>query len=245
MCLYCYLVCNYNKCAYLRLFVNREQMLDKIIKVNEKSEKELTFEIGSNSDLILENTITGNLEWTIKNFIGKTNRGNLTFPTKFDMVDPILNLNHDGRIIVRMSVNPQEIIRKVEIGTSPLKNRVEAINKLKEAGYKIGILIAPIVLIDNYKEEYKKLIEYLDENLSDKVKEEAFFEIIFMTYSFVHNAINTEAFPNNPNLYDKEKMTGRGKGKYTYKKEVREEAESYIRDLMKKHFPNSEIKYIV
>lgn len=24
MCLYCYLVCNYNKCSYLRLFVNRE-----------------------------------------------------------------------------------------------------------------------------------------------------------------------------------------------------------------------------
>ena len=220
-------------------------MLDKIIKVNNKSEKELTFEIGSNSDLILENTITGNLEWTIKNFIDKTETGNLTFPTKFDMVDPILNLNHDGRIIVRVSVNPQEIIRKVEIGTSPLKNRVNAINKLKEAGYKIGILIAPIVLVENYKEEYKKLIEYLDENLSDKVKEEAFFEIIFMTYSYVHNAINTEAFPNNPNLYDKEKMTGRGKGKYTYKKEVREEAEIYLRSLMKKHFPNSEIKYIV
>ena len=30
MCMYCYLVCNYNKCAYLRLFVNREQMLEKI-----------------------------------------------------------------------------------------------------------------------------------------------------------------------------------------------------------------------
>ena len=64
-CMYCYLVCNYNKCAYLRLFVNREQMLEKIIKVANKSEKELTFEIGSNSDLILENTITGNLPWTI------------------------------------------------------------------------------------------------------------------------------------------------------------------------------------
>ena len=245
MCLYCYLVCNYNKCAYLRLFVNREQMLDKIIKVNNKSEKELTFEIGSNSDLILENTITGNLEWTITNFIEKTQRGNLTFPTKFDMVDSILNLNHDGRIIVRMSVNPQEIIRKVEIGTSPLRNRVNAINKLKEAGYKVGILIAPIVLVENYKEEYKKLVEYLAENLSEKVKQEAFFEIIFMTYSYVHNAINTEAFPNNPNLYDKEKMTGRGKGKYSYKKEVREEAEKYLRALMEKHFPDNEIKYIV
>ncbi len=220
-------------------------MLDKIINVNNKSQKELTFEIGSNSDLILENTITGNLEWTIKNFISKTERGNLTFPTKFDMVDSILNLNHDGRIIVRMSVNPQEIIRKIEIGTSPLKNRVEAINKLKEAGYKVGILIAPIILVENYKEEYKKLIEYLAENLSQKVKQETFFEIIFMTYSYVHNAINTEAFPNNPNLYDKEKMTGRGRGKYAYKKEVKEEAESYLRELMQKYFPNNEIKYIV
>ena len=63
-CLYCYLVCNYNKCAYLRLFVNREEMLNKIIKTSEKSDKELTFEIGSNSDLILENTITKNLVWT-------------------------------------------------------------------------------------------------------------------------------------------------------------------------------------
>ena len=44
-CMYCYLVCNYNKCSYLRLFVNREQMLDKIIKVANESEKELTFEI--------------------------------------------------------------------------------------------------------------------------------------------------------------------------------------------------------
>ena len=56
MCLYCYLVCNFNKCSYLRLFVNREQMLDKIIKRANKAEEELTFEIGSNSDLILENT---------------------------------------------------------------------------------------------------------------------------------------------------------------------------------------------
>ena len=66
-----------------------------------------------------------------------------------------------------------------------------------------------------------------------------------MTYSYVHNAINTEAFPNKPILYDKEKMTGRGKGKYTYKKEIREEAEIYLRELMKKYFPNNEIKYIV
>lgn len=244
MCLYCYLVCNYNKCAYLRLFVNREQMLSKIKKVADESDKNLTFEIGSNSDLILENTITNNLVWTIENF--KNNpKGLITFPTKFDMVEPILPLEHKGKVIVRMSVNPKEIIKTIEIGTSPLENRVKAINKLKDAGYKLGILIAPVILVENWKEQYTELVKYLAENLSEQVKKDVFFEIIFMTYSYVHRMINQEAFPTKINLYNQELMTVRGKGKYTYTKETRQEAEIFLRDLMKKYFPHNEIKYIV
>ena len=125
MCLYCYLVCNYNKCAYLRIFVNREEMLEKIIKTTNESEEELVFEIGSNSDLILENSITGNLKWTIENF-KNAKKGYLTFPTKFDMVDDILDIDGKDKIIIRMSVNPKEIIQKVEMGTSQLDKRVEA-----------------------------------------------------------------------------------------------------------------------
>ena len=244
MCMYCYLVCNYNKCSYLRLFVNREEMLDKIIKTSNKGDGELTFEIGSNSDLILENTITGNLEWTIPKF-AESHKGYLTFPTKFDMVDTILNLNHNGRVIIRMSVNPQHIIQRVEFGTSNLENRVKAINKLKEAGYKIGILIAPIILVDNWKELYEDLIIYLKENLDEEVKKDAFFELIFMTYSYVHKMINAEAFPNAIKIFDEEKMTGRGKGKYMYKEQIRKEGEEFFREKMQEHFPNSKIEYIV
>lgn len=244
MCMYCYLVCNYNKCAYLRLFVNREHMLDKLKRTANKSEKDLVFEIGSNSDLILENTITQNLEWTIENF--KDNpKGKLTFPTKFDMVDSILDLNHNGKIIVRMSLNPEEIINKVEFGTSRLAGRIEAINKLVEADYEVGILIAPIILVDNWKELYENLLKQMTEKLSQKAKRKVFFELIFMTYSYVHNAINHEAFPNAIELYHKEQMTGRGRGKYVYKKEIKEEARKYLEELMKKYFPNNEIKYIV
>ena len=155
MCLYCYLVCNFNKCSYLRLFVNREEMLNKIIKVANNTDDNLVFEIGSNSDLILENTITNNLVWTIENF-AKSPKGMLTFPTKFGMVDPILNLNHNGKIIARMSVNPSDIIKNIEIGTSPLKIRVEAINKLKQADYKVGILIAPVIFLENWKNLYEE-----------------------------------------------------------------------------------------
>lgn len=220
-------------------------MLEKIIKTSNKSEKELVFEIGSNSDLILENMITGNLVWTIENFVKKSEKGLLTFPTKFDMVDPILDLDHQGKIIVRMSVNPQEIISKIEIGTSPLKNRVEAINKLKKAGYKVGILIAPVILIEDWKEKYEGLVKYLCENLTEEAKKDIIFEIIFMTYSYIHKMINQEAFPDSINLYNKDLMTARGRGKYMYKKEVKEDGAEFFKEVLKRYFPNNEIKYIV
>ena len=243
MCLYCYLVCNYNKCSYLRLFVNREEMLDKIIKTANKSEKDLTFEIGSNSDLVLENTITGNLEWTIEEF-GKNNKGFITFPTKFAFVDPLLKLNHNNRTIIRMSVNPQEIISKVEFGTSKLNDRIEATNKLKKSGYKLGMLIAPVIMVDDWKDLYKNLIEELEQKLSDEVKKDVFFEIIFMTYSYVHRMINSEAFPKLINLYNPDIMTCREKGKYCYRPDVRREAEKEMLKLMHKYFLNNEIKYV-
>lgn len=96
-------------------------------------------------------------------------------PTKFEMVDSILPLKHNGKFTIRMSMN----------------------------------------LVENWKELYTELIQRLNSELSERVKKEAFFEIIFMTYSYVHTKINEEAFPTAINLYNRQIMTGRGKGKYS------------------------------
>lgn len=242
VCLYCYLVCNYNKCSYLRLFVNREQMLDRLLKKSFVAEPQ-TFEIGSNSDLVLENIITDNLNYTIERF-AREGRGHLTFPTKFDIVKPLLNLDHKGKTIFRMSFNPQEVIRRIELGTSQLSARIHALNDVAEAGYPVGLLIAPVILIPDWKRLYTELIEQLADELSEKVKREGFIEIILMTYSFVHNAINTDAFPNAVQLLNKEIMTGRGRGKYSYRNEVRAEAETFLREELSQHLKTLPIWYI-
>ncbi|NLA86189.1 MAG: spore photoproduct lyase [Clostridiales bacterium] len=244
MCLYCYLVCNYNKCAYLRVFVNREEMMTKLIKTSFKYDKPLTFEIGSNSDLVLENTITGNLPWTIEEF-ARSAKGSITFPTKFDMVAPLAALDHKGRTIFRMSVNPEQIIRRVEYGTSQLSNRIRALNLMNAAGYQTGLLIAPVILTDNWKNLYGELIDILADELSEGVRKTSFIEIIFMTYSYVQQAINTEAFPNAPVLFDREKQTGRGRGKYCYREPLRAEGEAFFRERLGKALPDMEILYIV
>lgn len=189
----------------------------------------LTFEVGSNSDLILENTITNNLEWLIPEF-AKNGAGSITFPTKFDMVDPLLTLDHRQKTVFRMSVNPDWIIGHVELGTSSLNQRIEAVNKMCDAGYPCGILIAPVILCDDWIGKYGQLIDVLSTGLSEKVKRQLFIEIIFMTYSYVHRAINSEAFPNAASLYDGELMTGKGRGKYSYKKDARLPAEAFLRE---------------
>lgn len=243
MCLYCYLVCNYNKCAYLRLFVNREQMLDGLLKKDAAAPVPQTFEIGSNSDLLLENTITDNLRYTIERF-SREGRGHLTFPTKFDMVEPLLQLDHKGKTIFRMSVNPSEIIRRVELGTSPLRTRIRALNDMAEAGYPVGLLIAPVILLPDWQRMYGELIAQLADELSPKVTQNGFIEIILMTYSFVQNAINTEAFPNAVQLFDRETMTGRGRGKYCYRNDMRAQAESFLRDMLSRQLKTMPILYI-
>ena len=161
------------------------------------------------------------------------------------MVDPLLDLEHKGRIIFRMSVNPKEIIERIELGTSNLDGRIVAINKMAEAGYKVGILIAPIILIENWKDKYLDLVQYLDEKLSINAKKKIFFEVIFMTYSYVHRMINGDVFPKvAEEIYKAEMMKGRGNGKYVYKTYLREEGENFINEILKKYFPNNEIKYI-
>lgn len=243
-CLYCYLVCHYNKCSYLRLFVNREQMLNKLINKSKNSTKLLTFEIGSNSDLILENTITNNLPWTIENF-AKKGSGFLTFPTKFNMVTPLLNLKHSGKTIIRVSVNPEYIINKVELGTSSLNDRIRALNMLCDSEYPVGILIAPVIMIENWKSLYIELLDTLESLLSKKVKDSMTIEIIFMTYSYIHRIINSQAFPNAIDLFDKLQMTGGGFGKYYYKKNLKQKVETFLKYEISKRFPNAKIVYIV
>ncbi len=243
MCLYCYLVCSYNKCAYLRLFVNRDQMLDRLIKKGLQSTSPLTFEIGSNSDLVLENTITGNLLYTIPRFAAE-GRGCLTFPTKFHMVDSLLDLPHQGKVIFRMSVNPQPIISRIELGTSSLKKRIEAVNKMCGAGYPCGLLIAPVILTDGWQAMYTELLEQLRDGLTEKMRKQMFLEIILMTYSYIHRAINSEAFPAAPDLYNGQLMTGRGRGRYCYNPQARAEAEEYLRSEVKRVLGDVKILYI-
>lgn len=55
-----------------------------------------------------------------------------------------------------------------------------------------------VILTDGWEVPYGELIEYLADTLEPETKRGLTVEIILMTYSYVHRAINSEAFPPSP-----------------------------------------------
>lgn len=243
MCMYCYLVCTYFKGAYLRLFVNRDAIMKAVRDKVENTPRPLVFEIGSNSDLVMENMVSGNLRWIVEQFAKIDTTA--TFATKFHQVDDILGIKHAGNMRIRLSVNPAEIIRRVEIGTSPLPKRIEAANSLFASGYQVGINIAPIILTDDWEAQYDGMLAQLAEGLNPALAKKLFFELIFMTYGYAHQQINPEAFPNAYPFFQREKMRPKGRGKLCYRAEERAPAEEWFSRMLGLRFPEATISYIV
>jgi spore photoproduct lyase len=219
-------------------------MMAKLKRAAAKADRDLVFEIGSNSDLVLENTVTGNLAWTVDEFAASA-WGRLTLPTKFDMVDGLLPLRHGGRTTVRMSLNPVDIIKRVEFGTSGLDERIGALKKLHDAGYPVGILIAPLILLPGWQSFYEGLFERMAEGLPASLLASAPFELIFMTYGYAHRQINPSAFPASADLYDAALMAPCGRGRFGYRKAVKDEAAQFFREKLEYYFPQSTVAYIV
>ena len=121
---------------------------------------------------------------------------------------------------------------------------MEAVNKMCEAGYPCGLLIAPVILVEGWRALHTELLEQLRDGLTEKLQKQMFLEIILMTYSYIHRAINSEAFPNAPDLYDGRQMTGRGRGRYCYRPEARAEAEEFLRSEVKRILGDVPILYI-
>ncbi len=92
--------------------------------------------------------ITGSLARTIEFFSG-LEKGRLRIVTKYNNVDTLIKLKHNGHTNFRISINSDYVIRNFEHNTGSLDERIEAITKLAYAGYPIGFVIAPIMVYND------------------------------------------------------------------------------------------------
>jgi spore photoproduct lyase len=120
-----------------------------------------TFEASCYTDPLGIERLTGSLSAAVQHFGTHEWPGpvQLRFTTKYDDVAPLLALDHRGRTRVRLSVNAAPVARRFEGGTAPVPARLGALRRLALAGYPVGLTIAPIMPVTDWREHYGRLLD--------------------------------------------------------------------------------------
>ncbi|RYD05451.1 radical SAM protein [Desulforamulus aquiferis] len=248
-CEYCYLLTNLGKRPYVKVYVNIEEVLERAQGyINERLPQHTIFEGAATSDPIPVERYTGAIKKSIE-FFGRQSHGRFRFVTKFTDVDSLLDTRHNGKTRFRFSLNSDYVIKAFEHGTPTMPERVAAAGRAGAAGFPLGFLIAPIFLYEGWQKGYGDLFEALNTTLPKESRKDLTFELI--THRFTSRAKNNirEVFPNSQ--LDMREDTRQfkygqfGYGKFVYPKERMGEVRDFMEGLLKQHFPQAKVEYLV
>ena len=89
----------------------------------------------------------------------------LELKTKTTHIEHLLDLEHDGALMVSWSLNAEELTRTQEQGAAPVRERILAARTLVERGYRVGFHFDPLILYPGWQEGYRAVIGLLQEHI--------------------------------------------------------------------------------
>jgi spore photoproduct lyase len=182
-------------------------------------------------------------------YFGQQDLGRFRFVTKFTDVEGLLDAKHNGHTMIRFSINADSVITKYEHKTTSLAERVSAAQKIIGSDYPIGFIIGPVMLFDEWKQEYGEMLLELEKQLAAYSSKEIHFEIISHRFTARAKKNINEVFPENDLPMDEEQRKYKygqfGYGKYVYHKEQLEEMEAFFREKLTQIFPQAVIDYVI
>ncbi|MBB2989133.1 spore photoproduct lyase [Mycolicibacterium iranicum] len=243
-CQYCYLAGSLSGPPLTRVYANLPEILagmdDYVGRGTitsssiERAGEGTTFEASCYTDPLALEHLTGSLSATIAH-VGATDWAapvGLRFTTKYDNVAPLLDLDHRGRTRVRISVNAEEITGRFEGGTARLAQRIAAMRGLALAGYRVGLTIAPIMPIPQWRLHYGQLLADVAAATADIPDLDLTVECITHRFTEVSKNVLTTWYPRTKLEMDEAQRTRKfgkyGAAKYVYPKDVMSELHSWF-----------------
>lgn len=248
-CEYCYLNTQLGDKPFVRVFANIDDILQQAKKYIEERKPEITiFEGAATSDPIPVELYTNSLRKSIE-FFGEDEYARFRFVTKYSDIDSLIDAKHNGHTEIRFSLNTQKVIDTYEHYTASANKRIEAAIKLAKSGYKVGFLIAPVFLYDNWEEDYKDLLISIRNKLPKDFNSNITFEIITHRYTTKAKNRILEIFPDTTLPMNDEvrkfKFGQFGYGKYVYTKEDLSQVKNFFKKSIDDIFPENTIMYII
>jgi spore photoproduct lyase len=161
-CEYCFLQGMYQS-GYLVLFVNLDDFFDATLnKLNELNGQKMFLSISYDSDILaLEGFCNITRSWI--NFAQKHKNLTMEIRTKSANYSKLKNITPSDNILLNWTLTPKEYVQKFEHHTATLTKRIENIKLALQDGWRVGIVIDPIIYDKNYKQIYKEFFVQIED----------------------------------------------------------------------------------
>ena len=248
-CQYCYLAGSLSGPPVVRAFANLAAILENTA-CYEKPDGETSFEASCYTDPLGIEHLTGSLAQAIRYF-GTRPGAHLRWVSKYDAVDGLLDLPHNNRTRCRLSVNAAPVARRFEGGVAPVSRRLQAARKLalprekSGGGYPIGLVIAPIIPMENWESHYARLLDEAAQSLDFPC--DLTFELITHRFTPGSRDVLRGWYPNTAlDLSEDGRETKRNKFggvKYVYARAMMKTLRTFFEREIESRFPQARILY--
>lgn len=143
---------------------------------------------------------------------------------------------------------PASVAKVVDVRTSPVEERIAAINEFAAAGYEININFAPVIYTERWREEYAELFRRLDDTLSPQVKAALVAAVIFLTHNAALHEVNLRWHPRGEALLWRPEMqegkrSETGGDNLRYRRGLKGGLVAKFRALLAEHMPYCAVRY--
>jgi spore photoproduct lyase len=157
---------------------NHAYFENQVEKPNQTDPEFVTYDISCNEDFALHAKF---YDWQrIFDFFKQHPVAKATFATKI-IPEIFLNYDPERKVRIRFSLMPQRLSDIYEPNTAKIIDRIKAIDGFIDAGYEVHVNFSPVIIYDNWLEDYEELF-YMMSNYVDN-KDEVLAEVIFMTHN--------------------------------------------------------------
>ena len=230
-CRYCFLQGMYRSAHYV-VFINFEDFSSAIGDViNQHANEPVHFFSGYDCDSLALEPVTGFTEYLLPMFKEHPS-ALLELRTKSTQIRSLLNRDPMNNVVVAYSFTPAEIADVLEHKTPSIKKRVDAMVKLQNAGWKLGLRFDPLIYESDYQEKYKQLFELVFNHINiDKLH----------SVSLGSFRLPKEFFRAIQKLYPEETLFAsplvENNGMITYQKKILDEMFTFCSDLLLNRIP--------
>ena len=197
-CAYCYVPRRKGYSNPITAFTNIDRSAGAIAKhvrlqgakqePNQCDPHDWVYDVGENSDCSADALLGDNVRDLVDLF-ATFDTAKASFATKY-VNRELLEWDPQGRTRVRFSLMAAAMARLTDIRTTPVPERIAAIDDFVAAGYEVHVNFSPVIVEPGWQEEWRRLFQQLDAGIGPAAKAQLACEVILLTHNAALHEVN-------------------------------------------------------